>query len=345
LLVTDEQTVIFAPVPRLIEAGPTEADKPNAIVLRDISLPQIDHACGIKTSMNLEATVEREIGCTSVTKNQMAEIKEDLEGNPPKQFDLARLERVFNSRIQYVDFSLENYRLSKKAVPIPHDLMGLSANKDLQERWHNTFRVFDRLKGFSIKIKDVDEKGSTIKDEHGNPIEIQYGEEILEDEKKQIVADYLFVLRRFGTVLLRSQRGAFQKAVDRLSHRIEAYRKAVEAKLETELDESIESLLEYVTPLCLKDIPARFMKASLSGPKLEEGELRELLREDLRRSLKPAKDHFKPDLTVVFKDVPYETTRDPKFMDELKRVMPPKTVEKLFSEHNAAPERIATAKQ
>jgi hypothetical protein len=97
-----------------------------------------------------------------------------------------------------------------------------------------------------------------------------------------------------------------------------------------------------VVPLCLKDTPQRFRKGSLSGGKVEEQELREQLKDEFTYSFGTAKDSFKPEISVLFKDISYETIHNPVFMDELKRVMPKSTVERLFSEHDAAPERVST---
>ncbi len=47
---------------------------------------------------------------------------------------------------------------------------------------------------------------------------------------------------------------------------------------------------------------------------------------------------FSPKLDVRYKDVSYETIHDPKFRDALLSKLPRDVVDKLFSEHDAAPE-------
>lgn len=70
----------------------------------------------------------------------------------PKEFNVARIEPVFTSMIQFVEFKVEGYKLSKKVAPIPSDLLGLSEDSALKDRWRNAFRMFD---GDSNLTEDV----------------------------------------------------------------------------------------------------------------------------------------------------------------------------------------------
>jgi hypothetical protein len=141
-----------------------------------------------------------EIGTSLVTGALMAEVTKGPKDNPPKQFDLARKERVFNSQIQYVEFALKNYQLSRNIASVPPDLMGLANNKELQGRWHNSYRVFDGLMKMTVKIQDVDHEGSPRKDQEGKLIEIEYGEEHIEKEKKTIIFSYSITLEPLSFV-------------------------------------------------------------------------------------------------------------------------------------------------
>ena len=149
LLISDDNILIYSPTPLLIEAGSEQPEKPNALCLQDISLPQIERACG---SADASLQASSEIGTTPVEDTLIESVKKDLTDNPPKRFDIARAERVFNSRIQYVEFSLETYRhLLKKSAPIPSDLMGLANMQELQNRWRNTFKLFDARRSFDCR--------------------------------------------------------------------------------------------------------------------------------------------------------------------------------------------------
>ena len=335
LLISDDNILIYSPTPLLIEAGSQQPEKPNAILLKEISLSQVEKACG---SSDLFIQGSSEIGSTIVNPILIEGVKKDLTENPPKRFDIARAERVFNSRIQYVEFSLESYRISQKVAPIPPDLMGLTNIQELQNRWRNTFKLFDTGKSFNVHIPDFDEKGEMVKNKDSTCKMTQYNEKNLEEEKKQIIKDYLYVLPNFGTVLLRARRSGFEERIERFKKRIEAYRKAVEGAIESELEKSVKNLVNAILPRVKDNPPTRYRKGIL-GNNLTDDELGNLLYDDLKDIFGDIKNVFDPKIKLVFKDVSYETIHDQKFCEALRRVMPARTVEKLFSEYNAAPEQ------
>ncbi len=166
----------------------------------------------------------------------------------------------------------------------------------------------------------------------------QYNEKNLEEEKKQIIKDYLYVLPNFGTVLLRARRSEFEERIERFKKRIEAYRKAVEGAIESELEKSVKNLVNAILPRVKDNPPTRYRKGIL-GNNLTDDELGNLLYDDLKDIFGDIKNVFDPKIKLVFKDVSYETIHDQKFCEALRRVMPARTVEKLFSEYNAAPEQ------
>ena len=230
-------------------------------------------------------------------------VKKDLAENPPKRFDIARAERVFNSRIQYIEFSLESYRIAQKAAPIPPDLMGLTNMQELQNRWRNTFKLFDTGQSFDVSIPDFDEEGEIRKNEYGTCKKVQYNEKNLEEERKQIVKDYLFVVPNFGTVLLRARRDEFDKRIELFKKRIEAYRKAVESAIESEMKKSVTSLANAILPMVKNNLPPRFKKGMLES-NLGDKELMELLENELKDSFGDIKKVFDPKIKLLSKTYP-----------------------------------------
>ncbi len=61
LLISDDNILIYSPTPLLIEAGSQQPEKPNAILLKEISLSQVEKACG---SSDLFIQGSSEIGST-----------------------------------------------------------------------------------------------------------------------------------------------------------------------------------------------------------------------------------------------------------------------------------------
>lgn len=335
LLISDTETLIYAPTPLLIEAGSRQPEKPNAIVIRDVPLAQVERAIAVEEN---SLPSEAEIGKQVVVAKQIAEVVRDLKENPPKEFNIARAERVFNSRIQYVEFKVEKYKLSSRVAPIPPDLMGLADSADLLDRWRNSFRMFDGKKSFLVKIAERDESGLAMRSPDGSPKLVDYSEKHLEKEKAQIVRDYLFVVPNFDTVILRARRTEFDARVEQFRTRLADFKAAAEAQLTDELKRSIQNLVDYLAPRATEKPLARYRKASLSA-QVDGGELKAMLAADLAEAFGKVDTAFDPSLTVRFKDVTYESIHDGKFRAALERVMPARTVEKLFHEYDAAPEQ------
>ena len=150
LVVADSEILIYSPTPKLIEAGSQSEEKPNAIRITENAAEELAVACG--------AVVEalpsvQEVGLDVASEQIIEATKADLKENPPRQFDLARLERVFNYKLEFVEFSIAHYKLNTRSVPLSAELLGL-ANANLQQRFRNTFRVFEAGAPFRFKIKD-----------------------------------------------------------------------------------------------------------------------------------------------------------------------------------------------
>lgn len=332
LLIADRETLIYSPTPLLIEAGSRRPDNPNAIVIRGEPLRSVEQALATADDALPD---EAEIGRKVVANEDVDAVARDLKENPPKKFDIARVERVFNSRIQYVEFNVERYRLSSKVAPIPPDLMGVGDDADLLERWRNTFRMFDLKTPFVVVVPELNEQGAEITNVDGGKKTVQYSEKRLEKEKAQLVKDYLFVVPNFDTVILRARRAEFDAQIKRFEKRLADFKAAVEAQLEAELDKSIEKIIAYLAPRVLKNPPARYRKASLLE-QADTAEIQVMLAQDLREAFGLSGAVFDPRVTVRFKDVTYESIHDPRFRDALEKVMPEATMEKLFSEYDAA---------
>ena len=53
------------------------------------------------------------------------------------KFDVARKVRVFNARIEFVEFELRGLSISRKTVQIPSDLLGLAKEPKAQKLLHS----------------------------------------------------------------------------------------------------------------------------------------------------------------------------------------------------------------
>ncbi|MEX0610691.1 MAG: hypothetical protein WD229_01110, partial [Pirellulales bacterium] len=121
LLISDETTLIYSPTPELIETESRQPDKPNAIILRNELPPTLAEACAV--GERGFATVE--VGQDPIDKRQVEQVKWDLQDRPPKEFNVARIERVFSSLLQYVEWKIKDYKLTTRSISLDAKLFGV----------------------------------------------------------------------------------------------------------------------------------------------------------------------------------------------------------------------------
>ena len=124
VIVTDESTSIYSPTPLLIEAGGLPGEKPNAIRLDTPILSPEGGVIPHLANINVEPK--------PLTDTDVQKTSEDLKANPPMKFDVARKARVFNARIDFVEFELRGVLISRMTVKIPPYLMQLVRNPQVR---------------------------------------------------------------------------------------------------------------------------------------------------------------------------------------------------------------------
>ena len=123
---------------------------------------------------------------------------------------------IFTSRVQYVEFSVSNYQLTTRQIPLPPELVDV-ADDVLKKRITSRIRApFDGIGKIEIKFES-DGKSETIK------VDDQW----LKKERKRIEDDYTFQINNFGRVILYSDRAAFDEATSRFQTIIERYQAAL----------------------------------------------------------------------------------------------------------------------
>ncbi len=303
LLAADEKTIIYSPPPLLIEAGKTVDTQPNAIVL-DCTPPAVAAAIGAGE----KGREEQKIGLSKVKAETIQNVKNDLVNNPPQSFDIARRVRVFNSRIEFVEFKMEGLYIARKTVRIPSDLVGLAKDEKTKRLLHSSFQLIDNA--------DAELSGKNIS--------------IMKDE---IAKFFLIILPNFGTVILRENKETFQKAIDDLREAISIFQKDIEKRLQKGIEENRKALLNALSPAVVKNCPERWTKYLGKNP--AEPAIIERLDIELSRLFGSAKDIIsKMEVTVMFKGVTYEMLNDDKFIKILEEKFP--NLKFAYEEYDAA---------
>ena len=345
LRVGHQQTLVYSPTPLLIEAGSTSEEKPNAVVITRgaDSTASLLRACGAvgSTDQATPAPQDAEIGRAPATPQQVDQSLNELKEVPPKKFDVARIERVYESKIQFVELELTGYKLSAKRVNIPNDLL-VGEDEAFHERLRNSFLLLQGEQTIKVEVPELDpESREPKRDKAGQEVKKQWSEADLEKQRKALYKDFLINVPRFGQVIMRRHRQKFDGRVALLRAQIVAFNTAVQAALQQKLEGAVDALALMLLPRIKAQIPQRYDRMLVTNHPSDE-DLLAILKHDLADSFGSSTEVFKPDLRCVFKDVTYESISDNHFRDALAKALRDtggdRLVAQLFSEHDSAPE-------
>jgi hypothetical protein len=343
-VITDEQTLLYSPTPLLIEAGSVSVNKPNAVLIsakRDLTA-DLMQACAANgaTSKSTPIPQHAEIGQRPATPVEVSASLAALKEIPPKVFDVARIERVYESKIQFVELELTGYRLSTKKVSVPNDLL-VGEDSALKEKLKNSFTLLQGDQMLKVNIPDFDTDLKPAANADGTPKTVVWSEAELEKQRKALYEDFLINVPRFGQVIMRNRRPRFDARIAHLRKQIEAFKAAVEDSLGESIQSAIDELAKTLLPRIRANVPARYTKF-LTGNQPSDEDILGMIMRDLESAFGGVNEVFNPELRCVFKDVTYESIQDKSFKkllaDAMRNAGGERIVRQLFSEHDAAPE-------
>jgi hypothetical protein len=340
VLIADGDIAVYSPTPLLIEAGSNRADQPNAIALdTNNPLEKLLKACAADgesgSAMGLPS--EAEVGAQAATPELLQKSLTELERLPPKPFDVARTERVYNTKLQYVDFEVAGYKLAARRVQIPTDLL-VGTDKTLEARLRNSFSLLEGSQSLVVQIADADpDSGEPRLDKHGKPVMVDYSELAIEDERKKIYGDFLTPVPGHGQLISKMRRKAFDTRLEWFKARVAAYKVAVKQKLDQAVGASVKELTQALLPGVMQRPPARLMKYSISLLPTED-DYRAAVESELSQAFNLGDRFFQPTVKVIFKDLTYETITDEKFAAQLRKSFPGLGQQGIFEEYDSAPE-------
>lgn len=341
VLVCDEQMQVYSPTPLLVEAGVEVSDQPNALLLlAPAAIDAVTHACAAEgySAACEQLPTDAEIGRQAATPTIIDNSLQDLDRQPPKPYDLARIERVYSSKLQYVELEVSGYRLASRRVQVPNDLL-VGNDKTLETRLRNSFALLEGKEALVVQIADADPKTGIPKlDPHGKPAMVDYSELQIENERKALLKDYLTPMTGHGQLISKARRTPFDIRISWFKARIDAYKHAVDDKLNEALQKSVNDLTEALLPTVCKSPPDRLLK-NITSMTPSEDEIRKALKDELHGAFNTGERFFQPAVKVVFKDLTYETIQDKKFRDQVEAAFQVGNARDLFEEYDAALEK------
>lgn len=302
LLIVDDDLIVFAPTPLLVEAGGnSKQPRPNAIRLS--GTPE-----GLARDLGIgpQGCREQAIGLDKADRARIGEVAADLKAIPPQSFDLARALRVFTSRLEFVEFRLEGCLPTRRTLTIPSELVGL-ADEETKRLLRSSFRLLD-----GAETVDWVPQIRRIRD--------------------FIARKYLISLPGYGQAIRTADKRKFTWAVNRLSRMLANIRARRQSEMQAMIDERLSLLHAALLPAVKASPPPRW-RGRLPGFSIDEA-----LRDALARLAGSARSMLaEAKITAVFKGVTYETLRDPAFIKAARQALP--DLPRLHEEFDAAPGR------
>jgi hypothetical protein len=119
VVISDDLMIAFAPTPLLIEAGPQQAQRPNAIIV--VGPPPISILRELGFGEN--GCKDQTIGLDLTTDGGIKAVQEDLRISPPQKFDLARTVRVLEAteRLMKASFRVVDHADELSGERLEHD--------------------------------------------------------------------------------------------------------------------------------------------------------------------------------------------------------------------------------
>ncbi|MGE3310954.1 MAG: hypothetical protein AB7O66_13370 [Limisphaerales bacterium] len=289
VVVADETSLIFTPTPLLIEAGSIQPNRPNGIALQ--ATPK---ALGDELGVGGDGPAKRQIGLEVVRIEAIEAVKKDLTDNPPLKFDLSRKERVFNAKLEFVEFELEGCFISRHTVTIPPELVGMAKmDQKTRDKLRSSFRLLEES-----DILDAKKKIS---------------EKTLRDECQRIRRKFLRSVTGYGALMLRANKDTFEKEVGALREQVKAFQNALREKLTGIYDDNAKRLTKALLPSVLKSPPEEWTGALGTNP--EKKEMERMLHRTLLQAFGDPESLLKEmRVNLNFKGVTYGTLIDAKFI-------------------------------
>ena len=318
VLLVDEQPLIWSPTPRSVEQPPSSDSHkdspfataqdlmPNGLMLGPNPAKQLAKAIAAEGSNS--NPMESEVGKRAVSPEQVEKTLNELKKNPPIDVDLARITRVFSTKLQFVELEVKGAKLSKTQLTIPSELLNADAKGDLKELIQSRLRAFADLKGEEIEVPAY-LHGNPALDAAQQPIMEKVSEASLQRLRNDIEKRFLFDITGFGRLIAKDEKDEFEARVEAYKVQVLAHWEGLRKRIEQQANEIIDEAVDLVI-----ERAKRSGAAKLPNP----DEIRKVLHQGLMK----AKDDT-PTIKLVFKDVTYEQTQSKDFRQKVEKALPP----------------------
>ena len=299
VVVSDDRTMVYAPVSRNVEAGSTTEEKPNAIMLHGGATEKLAEATGM-------AEGEMEVGVTGMDPDRVAEMSADLKTNPPYPFDLTRMLKVFVTEVQFIEFRVLNATFGSRKIKLPPSFQKFE-DEALRRNIDSSLRIpIDLENEIDVSIKSYrgDEK-------------LKVNEAAIKRERKEIERVFFHDWKGRGKVILRKDREQVTKELDRLVAIVKEYHKALRVEFVSSRKVFCKQLVVEFLELWKNTPPVHLVRRG----KTDEQSCRQDIEFEANGMFDRAVAFGAPETKLVYKDISIEDLKDKELMSSLQRLM------------------------
>jgi len=314
----DAQTAPLAPV-QPVAATPANAAAvqvavppapvaPNGLMLGPNPAAQLAKAVAAEGTNT--APQNGEIGRKAITLDEVKVTVIALQKNPPIPVDLARVTRVFSTKLQFVEFRVTRAKLSKMLLTVPGGLLNADAKGDLEELIESKLRAFGDLRDAEIEVPAfVNGEPAMV---NGEQAMVMVSESSLERERNNIEKRLIYDIKDFGRLIEKDRKGEFELLVGAFKIQLLAHSKGVRALLDQQANQIVDDAIDLIMARHRSGLAQGKQSASIDS---------DALRTELLKGLERAKGEM-PTVSLIFKDVTYEQTRSDDFRKRLDKALP-----------------------
>jgi hypothetical protein len=327
VLLADDQTLVWSPTPCSVEAPPSShplpigaqaglLDEPAPMAPNGLLLganPGAQLAKAIAAEGTATGPGDAEIGQSAITPEQVSETVEAHAKNPPIPVDLARVTRVFSSKLQFVELKVTKAKLSQSQLSVSSRLLNADVKGELEGLIESKLHAFAELRDEEIAVQAF-VNGEPAMDTQGKPLHVKVSEASLERQRKDLERRFVTDISGFGRLIEKDNKAEFQKLLDAYRVQLLEHSKGVRSLL----DEQSEEILDEAIDLIIARSERAPTKDGKPAPSLDA----DAIRDELQQGLDRAKGG-EPSLSLVFKDITYEQTQNPDFRKKLDHSLSP----------------------
>ena len=316
VLLADKTTLVWSPTARSVEAPPNSSlqqvgisdepkvEAPNGLLLGVNPGEQLAKAVAAEGTDSAPGNAE--IGKSAITPEQVKTTLDELKKNPPIPVDLARVTRVFSTKLQFVELEIKGARISQTQLTVPSELLNADAKGELQGLIQSKLRAFADFKKVEVLVPAY-HNGKPLGTEEMPQLD-RVSEASLQRSRTDLEGRFIHDITGYGRLIAKDEKSEFEAQVEALKVQLLAHAKEIKTLIDQQATEIIDEAVDLIM-----ERARRSGSEHLPDPK----QLREALHERLTRSKEEA-----PKISLVFKDVTYEQTKSVDFRELVGKALP-----------------------